>query len=141
MVLTLQLLLAIVQLILGLALLYRPEVGQHLHKLPEIHAIIVAVRKERVHNAIDQRIDGQLGNAQEVLARQRSAIAAVQRREARVQALDLAGRDWARYVLFINWSRENMKVFCSVTHIVQRSTLTASLLLDLGDFFGAQQQR
>lgn len=92
---TLELLLAIVEPI-GFGLLDGPEVGQHLHELAKVDAIVVAVGKERVHNAIDQRIDGQLRDAQKVLARQCAAIAAVQRREARIQALDLAGRDCVR---------------------------------------------
>jgi hypothetical protein len=58
-----QLLLAAVQLIL-LALLDRPEVGQHLHELSEIDTVIGAVRcEECMDDAIAQRIDGQFGNA------------------------------------------------------------------------------
>lgn len=66
---------------------------EHLHELPEVDAIVVAVGEERMNDAIDQRIDGQFGNAQEILARQSATVAAVERREARVETLDLAGSD------------------------------------------------
>lgn len=68
--------------------------AEHLHELPEVNAVVGAVGEEGVHDAIDQRINGQLRDAQKVLARQRSTVAAVERREARVEPLDLAGRDY-----------------------------------------------
>lgn len=64
---TLQLLLTVVQVV-DAALLDGPEVRQHLHELPEVDAIVRAVGEERVHDAIDERINGQLGDAQEVVA-------------------------------------------------------------------------
>jgi len=91
----LQLLLAAVQLAL-LVIPQRSEVGQHVHELPEVHPIIVALGKEGVHYPLAQRIDGKLRDAHQILPGQSSAVVAIQRGEARVQALNLVGCNCAK---------------------------------------------
>ena len=63
--------------------------GEDARELAEVDPIVVAVGKEGVHDALAQRIDRQLGNAQEVFPRKRPAVVAIQRGEAGVQPLYL----------------------------------------------------
>lgn len=86
----LQLLLAAVQLAL-LVVPQRSEMGQDVHKLPEVDPVVIAFREEGVHYPLAQRVDRQLRNAHKVLPGQSAAVVAIQGSETGVQSLDLVG--------------------------------------------------
>ena len=89
-----QLLLAVVELVVA-ALLDGTEARQDTHELTEVDALLAArLAEEGLHDAVAERVDGQLWDAQEVLAGQGAVVALVQTREATVQPLDLTWRDW-----------------------------------------------
>lgn len=71
-----------------------PEVSQHPHELQEVDTVVVTLRKEWVHNPLTQRVDGELGDAEEIFPRQSATVILVQWCEARVQPLNLVWCDY-----------------------------------------------
>ena len=70
------------------------ERGEHLDELAKVElAVLAVVVDEHLDDAIAQRVDVQLGNAQKVGATQRARVVLVQAGEAVVEALDLIGRE------------------------------------------------
>jgi len=67
-----------------------PEVREDGHELVEVDAVVPTVFEEGMHDPVSQGVDGELWDAEEVLARQGAQAALVQAGEAAVQALDLA---------------------------------------------------
>lgn len=66
-IITFELLLSRVQLSV-LVLFDWPEMSQHLHELEEIDGISSPFLEKSVNNPIAQRIDGELGDAQQILS-------------------------------------------------------------------------
>lgn len=78
----------------GAKLLGLTEPCEHLHELPKVDPVIVALGEEGVHDAVAQRIDGQFRDAQEVLPGQRAAITSIEGRESGVETFNLIRGDW-----------------------------------------------
>ena len=55
--------------------------------------LILGVPEEGVHDPVAERVDGQLGDPQQVLAGEGAVTELIQRREAAVQPLNLTGRN------------------------------------------------
>ena len=114
--LTSELLLPAVELVLVVVLLQRAEVREHADEVAEVDdlglhpaaagavavlgvaatapAAGLGVAEEGVDDAVAEGVDGELGDAEEVLAGEVALLLLVQRGEAAPEALDLVRGDW-----------------------------------------------
>jgi len=131
----LQLLLPAVELTL-LVIPQRPEVGQDVHELPEVHPIVVALSEKGMNYPLAQRINGQFRDTHQILPGQGSAIIAIQGGEARVKSLDLVGGDWKIKLIKINQSiisfeLNTIKIVLKHVHSTVNTYMILTLISDL----------